>query len=276
MNKEGYSAPILATDLDGTLIPLPDDLHNVRDLRALRRKLVEHQVTLIYVTGRHLRSIRQAITEHELPEPDWIIADVGTTIYARDATGAWNVVEGYATHLEATVAELELTGIRDRLSELSALKMQEAEKQGRFKLSYYCSRQNMAGLVAQMHALLERLQAPCAITQSVDPYSGEGLIDILPRAASKAAALQWWAGAMQRETESIVFAGDSGNDLPALTAGFRSIVVANADPDLVGSVTRSHAAAGWQNRLFVARQSATSGVLQGCDWFGMFDGTIGH
>ena len=39
------------------------------------------EVTLAYVTGRHRALIEQAITFYRLPQPDFVIGDVGTTIY---------------------------------------------------------------------------------------------------------------------------------------------------------------------------------------------------
>ncbi len=64
-----------------------------------------------------------------------------------------------------------------------------------------------------------------------------------------------------------MFAGDSGNDLAALSAGYRSIVVGNASKSVVEEVTAAHRAAGWQDRLFLASRPATSGVLQGFRYF---------
>ncbi|MCA9201251.1 MAG: hypothetical protein KDA87_27105, partial [Planctomycetales bacterium] len=61
------------------------------------------------------------------------------------------------------------------------------------------------------------------------------------------------------------------NDWAALTAGFRAILVANADRDLAQRVFQFHQEHGWQNRLFLATQPATSGVLEGCCWFELLD-----
>jgi HAD superfamily hydrolase (TIGR01484 family) len=63
----------------------------------------------------------------------------------------------------------------------------------------------------------------------VDPFEGQGLLDFLPRDVSKAYALKWWSDYHGVSHSDVVFAGDSGNDLAALTAGFCAILVANAD-----------------------------------------------
>ena len=73
--------PILASDLDGTLIPLDGRPENRRALQRLVTARLQDRFTLVFVTGRHKASICEVICEHHLPLPDWVISDVGTTIY---------------------------------------------------------------------------------------------------------------------------------------------------------------------------------------------------
>jgi len=263
---------ILATDLDGTLIPVEGCEQNQADLLVLRQKLAESQVPLIFVTGRHLRSIVKAIEAFRLPIPDWIVGDVGTSIYGRGSGDAWELVEGYARDLQASVGGMSLEVVRDAFERFDDLTLQAPEKQGQFKLSYYCPRDTVQSVAERLQIRLDQLGAPYAVTNSLDPYTPHGLIDILPSVASKGAALRWWAEHHCVDVQKIVFAGDSGNDLAAMTAGFRSIVVANADPELTRAVRVAHASAGWEDRLFVAEAKATSGVLEGCRWFGVVGG----
>lgn len=259
----------LATDLDGTLIPFPQIEQNAEDLQKLKQHLLGSDVALVFATGRHLRSILSALETFALPTPNWIIADVGTSIYEFNAQG-WELIEDYAKHLEASIGSMTLTEIRRQFEKFDDLTLQAPEKQGRFKLSYYCPRETFHQVAKRLQVELDASNAPFAITHSLDPFTTHGLIDVLPRAASKGAALTWWADYMQLPPSSVIFAGDSGNDLAALTAGFRSIVVANADQELIDAVRAAHLAAGWIDRLFVAEKIATSGVLEGCHWYGMF------
>ena len=126
------------------------------------------------------------------------------------------------------------------------------EKQGRFKLSFYAHAADLAQLVSRIQRDLDQAAAPYSIIHSVDPFNGDGLIDLLPAGVSKAHALSWWTKHTGRSPEDIVFAGDSGNDLAALTAGYRAIVVGNADRELAEQVRTAHQKAGWKNRLYVA------------------------
>jgi hydroxymethylpyrimidine pyrophosphatase-like HAD family hydrolase len=106
-------------------------------------------------------------------------------------------------------------------------------------------------------------ESPYETIASVDPFTGSGLIDCLPRGVSKDYALGWWVNHLGRSREEIVFAGDSGNDLAALTAGYRSIIVSNADASVTERARELHRSVGWTDRLFVASRPATSGVLEG-------------
>ncbi len=74
----------------------------------------------------------------------------------------------------------------------------------------------------------------------------------------------------------VVYCGDSGNDIFPLTAGFRGIVVRNADRQLVESL---HSAMEEKPELVVyfargdfmgLNGNYTSGVIEGCYHYGLF------
>lgn len=67
---------ILATDLDGTLVPRDGDPQNLADLKTLAGELEREGTTLIFSTGRHVASVAEAIGRFQLPQPDWLICDV--------------------------------------------------------------------------------------------------------------------------------------------------------------------------------------------------------
>ena len=262
---------VLATDLDGTLIPLAGNEENRRDLHVLSQRLAAGQVTLLFVTGRHFRSVTEAMKTFALPRPDWILCDVGTSIYQRTGGDRFELVIDYQQHLQKIVTDLPVERLRQHLAEFPGLRVQEEEKQGKFKLSFYAQADQLASLTSAIQAKLDELSAPYSIVSSVDPFTGDGLVDLLPAAASKAHALHWWTEFTGQALESIVFAGDSGNDLAALNAGFRAIVVGNASREVVEKVRDHHLQAGWQDRFFSAPGTATSGVLEGCQRFRLFE-----
>jgi len=267
--SQGNGSHILATDLDGTLIPLEGNQQNRDDLEALTAQLRLRHVTLIFVTGRHLDSVRAAIDEFRLPQPDWIICDVGTSLFRRCDPETFEPVDAYRQHQDEIVRALPINALREQLKSIEGLRLQEQEKQGRFKLSFYADAANLDSLVSQIQQDLDRSTAPYSIVHSVDPFNGDGLIDLLPATVSKAHALSWWVEYTGRNPEDIVFAGDSGNDLAALTAGYQAILVGNADRKLAQQVQAAHSHADWLDRLYLAHAQATSGLLEGCRNFGL-------
>lgn len=260
---------VLATDLDGTFIPLASNQKNFDDLKMIQQTLQSKGIQLCFVTGRHYESVQQAMIEFHLPTPEWIICDVGTTI-RRNSGGAFEVLEDYRKHLAELIKLLPVTALREQLMTFEGLTLQESEKQGEFKLSYYADHQLLTEHVAKIERLLSEQAAPYSIIHSVDPFNGDGLIDLLPKSVSKAYALDWWSRHIELPREAIIFAGDSGNDLAALTAGFRTILVGNAESTLVEQVRVHHQEQGWENFFYHAQEHATSGVLEGLRHFNMF------
>ena len=263
---------VLATDLDGTLIPLEGHPQNVADLQTLTKLLKDTDITLVFVTGRHLDAIKNLIAQHALPRPDWVIGDVGTSLYRSSDNGNFEAFDDYQKHQAEITSALPIGELRGALEGIKGLVPQEDEKQGQFKLSYYTAPEDLEPLADRLKEFIEVNSAPYSLIQSIDPFTKGGLIDFLPKSISKAYALDWWHDLENRDKEETLFAGDAGNDLAALVGGYRSIIVGNADDKLVDAVQSAHNRAGWHGRLHKAEGLATSGVLEGCRQFGLFDG----
>lgn len=269
--REAPVAAILATDLDGTFIPLPDEPDNETALKTFADAASGGTLSLVFVTGRHLDLVEEAISSHGLPRPNWIICDVGTSIYTRDDDGPFRPLEAYREQLAELVHGMSVEDLADALSVISTLRLQEPEKQGPFKLSYYVEKRFLDSVAAEVEGVLVESDAPYTLIHSVDPFTNDGLVDLLPQGVSKAYALEWWCRHQGLEMQDVVFAGDSGNDWAALVAGYRAIVVGNAPNDLVDRVKEEHERRGYRDRLYLATKPATSGVLAGCRWFGLLE-----
>jgi hydroxymethylpyrimidine pyrophosphatase-like HAD family hydrolase len=145
--------------------------------------------------------------------------------------------------------------------------MQETEKLGPFKLSYYVDASELKFREQLIGNRLEEKGLPYRTISSVDPFNGDGLIDILPKGVSKAYALEWLGKFLDISPEEIIFAGDSGNDFAALVHGFQAILVGNASEELRKNVQAAHQQAGWNDRLYCAKGRSTAGVWEGVTWF---------
>ncbi len=260
---------VLATDLDGTLIPLPGDEKNRTDLETIKAKRISFSFRLVYATGRHLESVKAAIEHYGLPVPDWMVCDVGTSIY-RKRGDSFEPFEPYITHLIERTSGLDRAVVESLLREVDGLEMQVPAHQGRFKISYESDLSVLRRLVGEIDRRMDAGGIPYACLGSVDPFRDRGLLDVLPRAVSKAYALIWLATHADFSPDAVIYAGDSGNDLDALVSGFRAIVVANGTPGLAERVTREMEARALPGRVYLSDKRATSGVLDGCRHFGLF------
>ncbi len=259
---------VLATDLDGTFIPLPDRADNQTALETFRQARAQNRLGLVFATGRHFESVLAALRQHALPEPDWIVCDVGTSIYRRAGAG----FESYApfeTLLAAQTRGADRAAVEALLGDVDGLTLQAPEHQQRFKISYDSTANAAERLAALANRRLQEAGLPYVCLASIDPFNPHGLLDVLPTGASKAAALIWLATHADFAPDEVVFAGDSGNDFAALTCGFRAIVVANAPAELADEARCELARRGLERRLFQATLPATSGVLEGCRRFGL-------
>lgn len=266
---------VLATDLDGTLIPLEGASENIADLKTLSRQLIENDVRLVFVTGRHLASTLSALIEFELPMPEAIISDVGTTISVHDGISSqeagWNTVDSWSSHLAEVLGRPAIGSLADLVADVEGARLQEPFKQGPFKLSFYTDADRVSAIADSFRAIFEKEGVACSVIDSIDPFNNDGLIDCLPKGVSKAYALDWWISRQHYDRADVAFSGDSGNDLAALTAGYRAIVVGNASDSLKQKVQEEHRRPSLDEaQLFIADQTATSGVLAGCRHHGLF------
>lgn len=261
---------LICTDLDRTLIPNGHQPES-RGARDLFWRLVQRpEVTLAYVSGRDRGLLQSAIDEFALPVPDFAIGDVGTTIYRID-DGEWHAWEAWSKEIAAdwggnsreTLAEM-LVGIPD-------IEPQEPEKQNTYKLSYYAPADlDGESLAERIGARLAEAGVRSSVIWSIDEMRDVGLVDVLPAGATKVHAIRFLQTHLQVPQARTVFAGDSGNDLPALTSGLQAIVVANARDEIKQAAVHAAAERGVGDCLYVARGgflgmngNYAAGILEG-------------
>ena len=244
---------LLCSDLDRTLIPNGHEPESAKARPLLARLAARPELVLCYVSGRHAGLIRQAVEAHDLPLPDYAIGDVGTTLYAVE-DASWRPVEDWTREIAADWRGRSRADLEATLDGLSGLRLQEADKQNTFKLSYYLDAPDRAE--ALLPAIRERLDALgiryCLIL-SHDELSGLGLLDCLPARATKYHAIEFLMRRLGLDDRFTVFAGDSGNDLPVLTSGLPSILVANAAPAVREAAIETLRRKGLNDRLYLAR-----------------------
>lgn len=266
---------ILATDLDRTLLPNGRWKADDDAIELFNELTTEQDVLLVYVTGRNLALTEEAILQFGVRYPDVLCGDVGTSI-RKYRDGDWCSDEGWNDHVKRASPGWDAAAIRDAVSDLDGTREQEQEHLNQFKQSYYVQHDNRDEVLAKVD---ERVKGKFdeVIIYSFDSQNGKGLLDFLPASATKQTALEYVAESFSTPKQQVVFCGDSGNDIFPLTAGFRGVLVRNADDQLVQNVRRAmrenpdlsvYFAKGGFRGL---SGYYTSGVIEGAYHYGIFD-----
>ena len=256
---------LLCTDLDRTLIPNGKQPESPQAMERFRKLVKCPEVTLAYVTGRHRALIEQAIAEHDLPLPDFAIADVGTTIY-RIAPGDWHHSDEWDAQIAPDWHGLTHDELYRLLSVFPALRLQEKEKQNRHKLSFYVPLETDAKrLLQEMDGRLKFSGINANLIWSIDEKAALGLLDVLPASANKLHAIRFLMQQRSFDLEDTVFAGDSGNDLDVLLSSIPAVLVANADDEVKRLAEQAH-----KGTLYIAEGgylgmngNYSAGILEG-------------
>lgn len=234
---------LLASDLDGTLVGDPEAL------RAFNRQLSRHpEIAIAYVTGRHLDSARQLISEQGLIIPDAIISEVGASIHLGpewmlDIEWRRRMIRGWSPPL-----------VRMLTDRLETLRPQPPECQSAFKCSYYLDAFDAPSILEELQRLLVVRQLDVRMVYS----SGKDL-DLLPPGAGKANAVRYLARRLGLPLSAVLCCGDSGNDRDMLLLPGPSAVVANAHPELAQGLPAS---------VYRARSAFAAGVQEALGYFG--------
>lgn len=203
----------LATDLDGTF---------VGDSDALGKLLyffeeAAYEVALVYVTGRHLASAQLLMEEERLPIPDLLITDVGTSIYQSDG-------QEDADWRASMLQDWQPDEIAEIAASFSTLKRQQLPDDRR--VSFTVTKD--LGEVDKFRKALNSHGLPHSFI-----FSSNRDIDVLPGSAGKGKALEYALDQYAADDIQLLIAGDSGNDMDMLSLGHPSVIVGNAQPELL-------------------------------------------
>lgn len=232
---------LLATDLDGTFLA-----GDPKDRLSLYQTIGAHpEIRLAYVTGRSLEAVLPLLSDPTLPQPDFIIADVGASLYDGQTLQPIQPLQGQIDLRwpgESQVAQA-LAGIAD-------LERQDVPQARR--CSYFCTPERAAD-----PALREAAAAlDCDLLYSADLY-----LDFLPRGVNKGSSLQALADWLGLEHDQVLAAGDTLNDLSMLSSTFQGVCVGASEPGLL-EATRQH------SRTLHAQRPGCGGILEAFAHFG--------
>jgi sucrose-6F-phosphate phosphohydrolase len=261
---------LICSDLDRTLIPNGLQQESAHARPVLRRLAENANIYLAYVSGRDKQLILDAIEEFYLPMPDYAIGDVGTTLY-RVINGTWQLADDWSDEIGKDWNRLNWQELAEFLEDMDEIRLQELEKQSRYKLSFYTDQHlDRQRLIKDIRIALDGKGVRANIIWSVDEISANGLLDIIPARANKLHAIRFLMQQEQFAEDRTVFAGDSGNDLDVLTSGLQAILVKNAMAEVRKIAVETLTAKNMMHRLYLpegnfywTNGNYAAGVLEG-------------
>jgi len=266
---------LLCTDLDRTLIPNGPGTESPGALAMFRSLVARPEVTLVYVSGRDRNLVEKAAADYRLPSPDFVVADVGSSIYRIDAKSEWHMDLAWEKEIAVDWGRFGHDGVAGKLSDVPGLRLQEPDKQNRYKLSYYVPL--LADTSKLADCIFERLRSNgirARLIWSVDVSARVGLLDVLPARVSKYHAIESLMRTHGFDAENTVFCGDSGNDIEVLVSSIPAVLVANAEEDVRRAAQRRAGHSGQAGRLYLARGGFMG--MNGNYCAGMLEGIAHH
>jgi sucrose-6-phosphatase len=234
------SKSVLATDLDGTFLEGSSE-----EKMSLYAKIesLRDSFSLFFVTGRDIPFVKNLIDTKQVPRPDVIIGDVGTT-----------VVEGQSFENIQPVQSWIDSGWSNSEEAIKIMdKYPELIKQKNFggkRLSYYYYSEKSA-----LEAAQEARLAGFDVLMSANLY-----FDILPRGIQKGTTLLKLLDFLQIDHEKVLTAGDTLNDLSLFNTGLKGVAVSNSESALVEIIKD-------KENVYLANKSGVSGILEALEYY---------
>jgi sucrose-phosphate synthase len=235
---------LIVSDIDHTLIGEDDGLEEF--IKVLN--YAGNKVGFAVATGRTVDSAFSVLKEYKVPYPDIIISSVGAEIYY-NYRGKLIYSTGWEAHIKH---QWNRDKIKKLLKGFELLEYQEEKNQRDFKISYYTS-ENPENIKKINETLIKNKVKANVI------FSHGQYLDILPYRASKGKAIRYLAYRWNIPHESILVAGDSGNDREMLKGDLLGVVVANYSSELESLKGL--------NRVYFANREYAGGIIDGINHY---------
>ena len=231
---------LLATDLDGTFLGGDQTVR----LKLYQLIAAHPGIALVFVTGRGLEHVLPLLADPTMPEPDYIIADVGATVVHGSTQQPVAAIQEFMDQRwpgEHVVAEA--------LAGFEGLQRQEVPQERR--CAYFC----------EAHHIDDRVRRTVADLGCDLLFSAGKYFDVLPRGVSKGRTLKRLVDHLGVDVEDVLVAGDTLNDLSMYEQGFKGVCVGDSEEGLL-LATQELA------RIYHAREPGAGGILEALSYFG--------
>ena len=251
--SDNFGKLMICTDLDRTLIPNGPEPETIYARRLFSQLVKKPKTVLVFVTGRHKELILDAIHNYDLPQPDFVISDVGSSIYKINHSD-WKKLENWDEHIGKDWDGYSHESLHATLSDIKQIRLQECSKQNTYKLSYYVPLNiKTQQILAQISQRFSSNEIQVNLIWSIDEPSNIGLLDILPKRASKKHAIEFLMQQVGFSLQEVFFSGDSGNDISVMSSEVKSVLVANASDEVKKSAIEEANKHGQSDSLYIAK-----------------------
>ena len=231
---------LLATDLDGTFLG-----GSAADRQQLYQLVARHpDIKLAYVTGRGLETVLPLLADPSLPQPDYIVCDVGATIVDGVTLQAIQPIQSAIADRWPGDQPVALA-----FSGFPVLQRQGTPQQRR--CSYFC---DADVITEEMHAIADGLN--CELLFSAAKY-----LDVLPKGVNKGSTLVALVAHFGLDPDTVLVAGDTLNDLSMFEQGFKGVCVGESEAQLLEGTKGL-------TRVLQAERAGCGGILDALSHFG--------
>lgn len=231
---------LLATDLDGTFLA-----GNPEDRLSLYQTIAAHpEIKLAYVTGRSLEAVLPLLADPTLPQPDYIIADVGATLVHGDSLQPIQQLQ--------SVVDTRWPGETQVAGAVEPFGLERQDVPQARRCSYFCTPEQAAN--PALREIADELG--CDLL-----YSAELYLDFLPKGVNKGSSLQALADWLELSHDQVLAAGDTLNDLSMLSSSFHGVCVGESETALLEATTN-------HSRTLHAERPGCGGILEAFAHFG--------
>lgn len=233
---------LLATDLDGTFL----GGKTIDKLKLYRLIREEQNIRLAFVTGRGMESVLPLLNDSIIPNPDFIICDVGATLLNGRTL---ELVQPLQSQIEKKWPGA--LAIRKKLQKLKGLEYQPVPQQRR--CSYYFDESTDVEKVRELVA-----EFGCDVLLSADRY-----LDVLPGGINKGYTLKQLVNIMNQDEDQVLVAGDTLNDLSLFETGYKGVVVGRSEKRLCEATKEMPS-------VYQAEKPGAGGILEAMKHFPAF------
>jgi HAD superfamily hydrolase (TIGR01484 family) len=237
---------VLATDLDGTFLGGTD-----ADRRALYDWIETHRETvgLVFVSGRDPMFINELCGSGEVPWPEYVIGDVGTTIARVTAERRIDPIKALENDISARWRDAG-DSVRKALDGRAGLKLQETPF--RYRVSYHYDPESFDDEASR---IIEDMGHDVLI-------SDNRYFDVLPKGVSKGPSLLRLLDHLGIPQTRVLAAGDTLNDLSMLQAGVPAVAVGGSEAPLLEALPEA-------DHIHRAEAIGAAGILEAITHFNL-------